>query len=137
MLLDVEKVIIMLYYSFAKDRHRERMMGEESKPAITGADTPNTGVAAALIALLGREISAGGAGHRWTVAGMTVKEAMQVQAEGIKLPQTLQKIQLVRARANQRLLGKRDFTQPVKSAKVVAFLRPGDEIDAFLPLLGV
>src|SRR5437764_739404 len=37
-LLDVEKVFLMLYHSFAIDGHRKRVMGEETKPPVTGAD---------------------------------------------------------------------------------------------------
>ena len=61
---------------------------------------------------------------------------MELHAESIQLPQAFHKVQLVGAGPNQCLIGKRNSPHPVKRAKVVAFLRPGDEVDAFLPLLG-
>jgi hypothetical protein len=111
-------------------------MGEETPPPITGADSSNAGVAGALIALLGRKISAGRPGHPGALSGVTVPHAMQLHAERIQLTETLHKVQLVNCRANQGLLGKRNSAHPVQRAKVVAFLRPGDEIDTLLPLLG-
>jgi hypothetical protein len=67
-------------------------MGEEAKPPITGADPPNAGVAGALIALLGRQISAGGPGHPGAVSGVTVPRAMQLHAERIQLQQAIHKV---------------------------------------------